>query len=108
MDLFKRNDTKITLILADMLELSNLSIKIHKQLGKYINDLNFVDHVYGIGEFMKHTIDSIDNARINKAHFPDNDSFIRYYKKKSNDSNIIYLKGSRGMKMEDIITGLKN
>ena len=38
----KKNNIRIAVIIADMLELSESSIEIHKKLGTYINKLDFI------------------------------------------------------------------
>ena len=43
---------------------------------------------------------------INKAYFPDKKTFIEYFSNHKKKYNVIYIKGSRSMKLENIISGL--
>ena len=104
---FKNKEVEIKLILGDMLELSEESIEIHNELGRYINSLDFIDSIYAIGNMVKHTLASIDNPSIFKQYFINNQVFIEHLKINSMHGSVIYLKGSRGMKLEQIIDYLK-
>ena len=100
------NRGKNVLILGDMLELSTQAVAIHKRLGRYIDSLDFIDSVYGIGKLIKHSIDAIKKDSINKAHFSDKKTFIEYFSNHKKKYNVIYIKGSRSMKLENIIGSL--
>ena len=100
---FKNKGSKIKLILGDMLELSNESMNIHSELGRYIDSLNFIDSIYVVGDMMEHTLDAIDNPSIFKKYFSSNQTLIKYLKINTINDGVIYLKGSRGMELEQII-----
>ena len=72
----------------------------------YIDSLDFIDSVYGIGKLIKYSIDAIKKDSINKAYFPDKKTFIEYFSNHKKKYNVIYIKGSRSMKLENIISGL--
>ena len=100
---YNDNRVKIKLVLADMLELSNESDEMHAELGQYINCLDFIHSVYGVGSKIKHTLENINNPLIVKRHYKDNKELIDYLETSKIENSIMYLKGSRGMKLEQII-----
>jgi UDP-N-acetylmuramoyl-tripeptide--D-alanyl-D-alanine ligase len=97
---------KIT-VLGDMLELGAKEEEYHKQLGKYLVNKK-VDAVFAYGDLSQHTIHAMNGANIFHQFYTDKDSLISDLKEYLQDGDIIYIKGSRGMKMEDVITGLKS
>ena len=104
----KKSNIKIAVIIADMLELSDSSIEIHKKLGTYINNLDFIDGVYAIGYFMEHTIAAIDNKVFKKKYYETKNSFTNDFKEQVGDYDVIYLKGSRGMSLDTVIKDIFN
>ena len=104
----KKNNIKIAIIIADMLDLSDSSIEIHKKLGTYINSLDFIDGVYAVGYFMEHTIAAINNKIFKKKYYETKNSFTNDFKDRVGDYDIIYLKGSRGMSLDTVIKDIFN
>ena len=102
----KKNNIKIAVIIADMLELSNSSVEIHKKLGTYINSLDFIDGVYGIGDLIEYTVAAIDSSGIQKKHYINKDLFVSDFKKEVDNYDVVYLKGSRGMSLDTVIKDL--
>ena len=102
-NLINHKNRKIILVLGDMLELGSYGVAMHKELGRYISNLNFIDTIYGFGDLIKNTINSIDNCRINKKHFLD-DKLLVDNLKNQNQNCIYYFKGSRSMYIEKIIS----
>ena len=102
----KKNNIKIAVIIADMLELSDSSVEIHKKLGTYINSLDFIDGVYGIGDLMEDTVAAIDNKDIQKKYYINKDLFVADFKKDVDNYDVVYLKGSRGMSLDTVIKDL--
>ena len=87
------------LILGDMLELGLNSKEFHKDIGRYAGEKN-IDMLIGFGEHTKFSIENFPN----NGYFYDTESDLKqfiYNNVKSTD--IILLKGSRGMKMERFI-----
>lgn len=94
-------------VLADMLELGKDEIKLHEELGKEL-DPALVEEVYTYGRLAQYV------AEAARKHYPPGSIHIFADKAelihKLNDSiskdDIILVKGSRGMKMEEVIRGL--
>lgn len=92
----KMKEHKI-LILGDILELGHNSKKIHKKIGKELNQISNVD-IYLIGKEMKYTW-----KKCKKSHYYlTREDWILNYKPQTEHS-IILLKGSRKMGLEELI-----
>ena len=92
------------LVLGDMLELGDASVKQHEMLGSKCSDAK-VDAVFTIGLETSSTQSSINGISIN-LHYNDSDELIKSLKSHLKDNDKILFKGSRGMKMEKIISGV--
>ncbi len=103
----KSNNNKF-MILGDMLEMGNLSESSHKNIGTNISKSK-IDYLFCYGENTKHTINSAkNNNMINAIHFEDKKLLVKKIISLIKPNDIIYIKGSRGLKMESIISDLKN
>jgi UDP-N-acetylmuramoyl-tripeptide--D-alanyl-D-alanine ligase len=96
---FKTAGKKIA-ILSDMLELGSEAEKMHGQIGKRISDYEInVLLTYGPLSKILH-----DDAKVpTKAHFDSKDLLSEYILSIIADGDIVLVKGSRGMKMEDVV-----
>ena len=92
------------LVLGDMLELGGASIKQHEKLGLKCSQAN-VDAVFTIGNETSSTQSSINGIPIN-LHYNNSDELIKSLKSHLQENDKILFKGSRGMKMEKIISGV--
>ena len=93
-------------VLGDMLELGNMEKKHHQALGKYLSEKK-VDAVFAYGDLTRHTILAMNGAAEFHQFYGNKTSLLTDLKDFIKEGDIIYLKGSRGMKMEEIITGLQ-
>ena len=66
-----------------------------------------VDAVFACGDLTQHTIHAMNGSSMFHQFYDNKASLIKDLKKFLIKGDIIYIKGSRGMKMEEIITGLK-
>ena len=96
---------KITVI-GDMLELGDKEEEIHQKLGKYLVEKK-IDAVFAYGNLSENIIHTLKDTNIFNQFYFDKKLLIIDLKSYLQDDDIIYIKGSRGMEMEDIITGLK-
>jgi len=90
-------------VLADMLELGEQSEELHRQIGK--NTARYgVDVLLTFGPLSK----SIHDAAVveTKAHFDNKTALTEYLIRMFADGDIVLVKGSRGMKMEEVILSL--
>lgn len=97
------NDRTKIAVLGDMLELGDKEIEFHREIIKKALDIK-VDRVYIYGERMQKAYELMEQ---NKKIITSLDkNFIRESIKESiKGSKAILLKGSRGMKMEEIVEG---
>ena len=91
-------------ILGDMLELGTSSESQHREVAKKCNDLN-IDAIMTYGTESKITNKNIKES-IYKKHFDDKSKLCDELKKITNKNDKILIKGSRGMKMENIVENL--
>lgn len=96
-----KNEYKKIAILGDMLELGNLSIKKHQEIGNYINTLK-VDYILTFGYDSKSIVDSISEPNKIKYHFDSKEDLKKYLDSLDLSKTVILIKGSRGMKLEEI------
>lgn len=80
------------IILGDMLELGNFSIKYHKKINKYLKKLKN-KKILLIGNYTKY---------INGIHFNCIEDIKDYLSKNKLDNCLIYIKGSRAMNLDKI------
>jgi UDP-N-acetylmuramoyl-tripeptide--D-alanyl-D-alanine ligase len=90
-------------VLADMLELGEQSDTLHQQIGKSIEQYD-VDFLFTFGTLSKHIH---DNAFVKtKAHFEEKATLIEHLLQTISNGDIVLVKGSRGMKMEEVVIAL--
>ena len=91
-------------VLADMLELGEQAEELHQQIGKNTGEYG-VDILLTFGTLSKYIHDA---ALVEtKAHFENKSALSAYLMHTLADGDIVLVKGSRGMKMEEIITSLR-
>lgn len=93
-------------ILGDMFELGKKSSSLHRELGIFINELK-VDEVLTVGKMSEHIYKALNGRVSVKHHFREKEDLIRKINKKSLDKTVILIKGSRGMRMEEIYSALE-
>lgn len=87
-------------VLGDMLELGEKSKEYHEELADIIKESK-IDKVYLYGKEMKYLYEKLSGVKP-VIHFTDKND-IKEEIGKNNNKKAILLKGSRGMKIEDII-----
>lgn len=100
-DTFKdlKSDRKKILFLGDMLEMGENEVQYHEDVLKYaLNSDENID-IYVFGELMRKALENIDTNRI--KYISDKNEMINIVQPMK--QVIILLKGSRGMKLEEII-----
>ena len=91
-------------ILGDMLELGTSSESQHREIAKKCNDLN-INAIMTYGTETKITNKYVKES-IYKKHFDNQSQLCEELKKIANKNDKILIKGSRGMKMENIVESL--
>ncbi|MBC8256907.1 MAG: UDP-N-acetylmuramoyl-tripeptide--D-alanyl-D-alanine ligase [Candidatus Marinimicrobia bacterium] len=93
-------------VIGDMLEMGELEKDHHQTLGKYLSEKK-VDAVFAFGDLTRHTIKAMNGAAIFHQYYDDKTTLLTDLKAFISEGDVVYVKGSRGMKMEDIIIGLQ-
>jgi UDP-N-acetylmuramoyl-tripeptide--D-alanyl-D-alanine ligase len=100
---FKGEREKV-FIFGDMFELGEKSIEQHTLIGQKCTNLK-IDVVLTIGKHTEHTNLALDKS-IKSKHYHSPDKIITDLKKIIKPNDVLLFKGSRGMKMENIIKGV--
>jgi UDP-N-acetylmuramoyl-tripeptide--D-alanyl-D-alanine ligase len=90
-------------VLADMLELGEDSIKFHKEIGKHLKKSG-IDLVLTYGQLSGAIIEEFG---IGGLHFVDKNLLADKLLKLTEKNDVILFKGSRGMKLEEVVAQLK-
>ena len=100
-----KGDRKIA-VLADMLELGEFSKSIHFEIGKSI-DKEKIDYVWAYGKDSIEIINGALNSGIkNTKFFNDKEELIKELKELLQPNDCVLVKGSRGMKMDEVVNEL--
>lgn len=97
------NDRVKIAVLGDMLELGEDEIKYHREVLEKANSIK-VDKIYVYGPRMKKAYEILEDTKL-ITHFSDKEQIKSEIRKSFPQVKAILLKGSRGMKMEEIIEG---
>jgi len=95
------------LLLGDMLELGDSSVELHQGLNDAIINSR-IDEVYTIGFRMKYLHKRLDRTKLIAKHFTKRDALKSHLKNLNFDDSVVLVKGSRGMRMEDFVSEIKN
>jgi UDP-N-acetylmuramoyl-tripeptide--D-alanyl-D-alanine ligase len=90
------------LIIGDMGELGKKAAQYHASIANHINKKKILD-VVGIGKLTKHTIDKCNG---NAKWFNNKKELIQYVKSIIRKNSCVLVKGSRFMKMEEVVDAL--
>ncbi|OUW62543.1 MAG: hypothetical protein CBD58_01645 [bacterium TMED198] len=101
---FNSKGNKIAVI-GDMYELGNLSDQHHLRIGEFISKTK-INFLCSIGDYRKKIIKNVKGEAKSRA-FDSIDEIVEYLNSILGNGDVVYIKGSRGMKMERIIKMLK-
>jgi len=91
-------------VLGDMLELGPGSPKEHKRIGKIIGAAGF-DELLTFGPMAANITQGA--GKMAKRHFTDKKALSEYLAGKISAGDVVLIKGSRGMKMEQVVAALQ-
>lgn len=96
-------------VLGDMLELGDNEIEFHREMGQYMSP-DEIDYVFTIGglanEIAQEAMKHFQNGRV-KA-FQDREQLVQGIQEIVQPSDVILIKGSRGMALEKVVEMLTN
>lgn len=91
-------------VLSDMLELGKSSWSEHSKIGKLAKNIG-IKNLYTFGKESYNTFYSAKGIK-NNFYFENKSDMINMLKKNLKEDDVIYIKGSRGMKMEEVVKGI--
>jgi UDP-N-acetylmuramoyl-tripeptide--D-alanyl-D-alanine ligase len=101
-DVLANQDCEKILIIGDMGELGKKEVEYHKSIAAYIKKNKILD-VVGTGKLTKHVI---DHCKGNAKWFEDKKALVNYVRTKISKNSCVLIKGSRFMKMEEVVEAL--
>ena len=102
---YKTKGTK-HVVLSDMLELGKSSKREHRSVGELVKKMKF-RNLYTYGAESYNTFLSAKGLE-NNFYFDTKEDLAKFLKAMVKRGDVIYVKGSRGMKMEDVIDYFKS
>lgn len=93
---------KKILILGDMLESGEAAVELHEDIGRIANEKN-IDELLAFGELTQVAVKAFG---ANGHFYMEKQQLIDYAKKQLHENVSILVKGSRGMRMEEIVSQL--
>ena len=94
----------VHIILGDMLELGQSSKKEHFEIGKLVKKMKF-NNLYTYGSESYNSFLGAKGVE-NNFYFFEKDDLTEFLKKVIKQNDVIYIKGSRGMKMEEVLINI--
>jgi UDP-N-acetylmuramoyl-tripeptide--D-alanyl-D-alanine ligase len=92
------------IVLSDMLELGKTSKKEHSAVGRLVKNLGF-ENLYTYGNESYNTFKGAKGLK-NNFYFSDKQTLIEFLKLNIKNGDIVLVKGSRSMKMEEVTEAL--
>ncbi|MFC4322053.1 UDP-N-acetylmuramoyl-tripeptide--D-alanyl-D-alanine ligase [Litchfieldia salsa] len=94
-------------VLGDMLELGENERSFHYEIGKIIQS-DEIDYVFTYGELASHISLGAKETFEEGKVFPyqDKENLINHLKQLVGENDLVLVKGSRGMKLEEVVEGL--
>jgi len=93
-------------VLADMLELGPDSPRFHSELGTFAAELS-IDKLFAIGELSRNTAEAAARKGLESESFLANEDAFAALKAQLRPGDVVLLKGSNGMHLNEIAQGLK-
>ncbi|GAB6182518.1 UDP-N-acetylmuramoyl-tripeptide--D-alanyl-D-alanine ligase [Thermodesulfovibrio hydrogeniphilus] len=101
-ELARRKGSKTAIaVLGDMLELGQYTEKAHEEIGRWVKELG-IEYFIGVGKFIKNALRYVDGNIFDEA-----EKAGIFLKTLLKGNEVILIKGSRGMRMEQILEVLK-
>ena len=103
-----KSDGKKVVVFGDMLELGRFSQREHRNVGSLVAELN-LDALFAFGNESALTIEEASKEGLNEAkHFESKKELTKHLMNFTDRRDLILVKGSRGMAMEEVIELMKS
>lgn len=93
---------KKIVVLGDMLELGSYSRTAHEEIGRKVAEFG-IDYFFAYGEAMRDAYKVASDVLKHAMHFSDKDLLVYHVFEVAEKGDIILVKGSRGMMMEQVV-----
>jgi UDP-N-acetylmuramoyl-tripeptide--D-alanyl-D-alanine ligase len=103
---YKPKNGRAIAIIGDMLEMGNNTEKYHVEVGEYIAKSKKIDYLIAVGESARYYTVGAQNSGMEKTtvyHFTNNEMAGKFLKNMLRAADVLLVKGSRGMVMEEIV-----
>lgn len=97
---------KKIVVLGDMLELGEQEVAFHQEVGEHI-DKETIDYVFTFGP-LGEEIAKTAQARTGVQAYRDKEALINEVKSVATGNDLVIVKASRGMKLEEVVEALRN
>jgi UDP-N-acetylmuramoyl-tripeptide--D-alanyl-D-alanine ligase len=88
-------------VLGDMLELGDKSELEHRNIGKFLNTLDF-DYIFCFGDMSRFIVNEIKSLGLAQCmFFDDKKNLAKKLKEILKPNDLVYVKGFEGMKLEE-------
>lgn len=94
-------------VLGDMLELGNKGHEEHAKIGRELDNYG-VDIFMGFGDLTASAVEAARVGSIHALHFAEKQELVEAVTHTVAGNDVVLVKGSRGMKMEEIVEALTN
>ncbi|MEM6346145.1 MAG: cyanophycin synthetase, partial [Bacteroidota bacterium] len=98
-NVFSYPDKKVLLILGDMLEMGEEEAEIHAELGRFINQFA-PKHTISVGHRMQALAEVLKGEN---SWYADTESAQKGAWEQSKEADMVLIKGSRGMALENLL-----
>ena len=95
-------------VVADMLEMGKMAPKLHRGVGEALGTAG-IDYIYCFGDLSKYYIEGAVKkgfAKENTFHFETREELAAALKDMVKSGDAVWFKGSRGMKLEEVVDAL--
>ena len=93
------NPQELVLVLGDMLEVGEEEVEQHRELGKFISEFA-PSLTIGVGPLMQHLVKEVKSP---SKWYASTQEASKHFWKDIEGASTIFLKGSRGMKLEELL-----
>ena len=100
-----KNGGRRVAVLADMLELGKMSPELHENVGEMVVDAK-IDKLICYGSNSRYIAKRADELGLHSGSTTDKGMLLEYLKTTLKPNDIVLFKGSRGMKLEEVIEEL--
>lgn len=89
-------------VLGDMLELGSYAEEAHREIGRKVAEFG-IDYLFTYGSDMHYAYEVASDLIKHSMHFDDKDFLVYHLFEVAEKGDVVLIKGSRGMRMEEVV-----